>query len=259
MTYPDTEQTGLQILSELGDGYESELEQQLSAERIQRMELDIWQDEHPISVFDAAVVTEAQQFRKKLKRELRAEALSRKEEAARTEEDFREVTELWDKLDLNRERREQYHEVSRGDVPLEYGASQKSSIVPAWLSSPTQQAIRQGRFLDVIFKKPEEMYQMVGHAETAKLLQELKPEHQELLFHLVVCGWSTAQLAETISQSDRNVRKKKMRLINRLRDDLVEELSSRKNFCQRELQFLADNKNAALRNSESGEKEVCSV
>ncbi len=259
MTYPDTEQTGLQILSELGGGYESELEQQLSAERIQRMELDICQDEHPISVLEDVPLTEAQQFRKKLKRELRAEALSRKEEAARTEEDFREVTDLWDKLDLNRERREQYHEVSRGDVPLEYGAAQEPSIVPAWLSSPTQQAIRQGRFLDVIFKRPEELYQMVGHPKTAELLQELKPEYQELLFRLVVCGWASAQLAETISQSDRNVRKKKMRLVNRLRDDLYEGLSDKKNLSRRELQFLGEYEKAALSNSESGEKERCSI
>ncbi len=259
MTYPDTEQRGLLILSELGDGYESELEQQLSAERIQRMELDICQDEHPISVFEDASLTEAQQLRKKLKRELRAEALTRKEEAARTEEDFREVTELWDKLDLNRERRAQYHEVSRGDVPLEYGAVQEPSIVPAWLSSPIQQAIRQGRFLDVIFRKPEEIYQMVGHPETVELLQELKPEYLELLFRLVVCGWSTAQLAETISQSDRNVRKKRMRLMIRLREELFEKLYGRNNLSQRELQFLADYEKAALRKSESGEKEVCSV
>ncbi len=65
MAYPDTEQIGLQILGELGEGYESELEQQLSAERIQRMELDIRQDEHPISVLEEVPLTEAQQFRKK--------------------------------------------------------------------------------------------------------------------------------------------------------------------------------------------------
>ncbi len=100
---------------------------------------------------------------------------------------------------------------------------------------------------------------MVGHTEIAELLQALKPEYLELLFRLVVCGWSTAQLAATISQSDRNVRKKRVRLMNRLRGDLVKELSSRKNISQREIQFLVDYEKAALINSEDGEKEVCSV
>ena len=59
---------------------------------------------------------------KQLKRELRAEALRRLEDAARTAEDFAVVVEEWNKLDRNRERRERDHENLRGDVPLEYQA-----------------------------------------------------------------------------------------------------------------------------------------
>ena len=43
---------------------------------------------------------------KRLKREMRAEAIRRLEEAARTEKDFQAVVEEWNKLDRNRERRE---------------------------------------------------------------------------------------------------------------------------------------------------------
>ena len=42
--------------------------------------------------------------RKKLKRELQAEALARLEDAARTVSDFEKVVAWWDKLDANRER-----------------------------------------------------------------------------------------------------------------------------------------------------------
>ena len=49
--------------------------------------------------------------KKKLKRELRREALTRLEEAARTQNEFNEVVAWWDKLDENRERRERDHEV----------------------------------------------------------------------------------------------------------------------------------------------------
>ena len=59
---------------------------------------------------------------KRLKREIRAEALRRLEEAARTESDFLTVVDEWNKLDRNRERRERDHENLRGDVPLEFQA-----------------------------------------------------------------------------------------------------------------------------------------
>ena len=52
---------------------------------------------------------------KKLKRDMEWEALTRLEEAARTEADFREVVKTWDRLDANRERRERYHEILIGD------------------------------------------------------------------------------------------------------------------------------------------------
>ena len=48
-----------------------------------------------------------------LKRDMRKAAIARMEAAARTEADFREVIDAWDKEDANRERRERYHEVGR--------------------------------------------------------------------------------------------------------------------------------------------------
>ena len=64
-------------------------------------------------------VTDAPQ-KKQLVRDIKAAALERLEEAARTKEDFEKVIELWNKRDENRERKERYHEVCRGDnVPLD--------------------------------------------------------------------------------------------------------------------------------------------
>lgn len=86
---------------------------------IDRLEADA--EEHPFEEDTG----EEEPERKKLKRELRAEALARLEDAARTQRDFENVIAWWDKLDANRERRERYHELSRSgdDVPLDYGAS----------------------------------------------------------------------------------------------------------------------------------------
>lgn len=51
---------------------------------------------------------------KRLKPEMRAEAIRRLEEAARTKKDFRAVVEEWNKLDRNRERQflEEYSKIA---------------------------------------------------------------------------------------------------------------------------------------------------
>ncbi len=75
--------------------------------------------------------------RKLLKRELRAQALKRLEDSARTVTDFKNVSAWWDRLDANRERRERYHEILRSndDIPLEYGASFDARCFPDTLNS----------------------------------------------------------------------------------------------------------------------------
>ena len=85
------------------------LEEALAEERALELESELEQDEHPRDYAaeledeeeEAALTSE-----KRLKREIRAEALKRLKEAARTESDFLTVVDEWNKLDRNRERRE---------------------------------------------------------------------------------------------------------------------------------------------------------
>ena len=91
-------------------------------------ELEADAEEHP---FEDGT-DEEEPERKKLKRELRAEALVRLEDSARTQREFENVIAWWDRLDANRERRERYHEPSRSgdDVPLDYGTSANELFFP---------------------------------------------------------------------------------------------------------------------------------
>lgn len=101
------------------------LEEALAEERALKLESELEQDEHPRD-YNAELEDEEEKSaptsEKRLKREIRAEALRRLEEAARTESDFLTVVDEWNKLDRNRERRERDHENLRGDVPLEFQA-----------------------------------------------------------------------------------------------------------------------------------------
>ena len=99
--------------------------------------------------------------RKLLQRELREEALRRYEESARTVQDFKNIHATWDKLDANRERRERYHELLRGDVPIDYQVDYASTtFVPRWRNDPMERQLLRGCFLDYFYDCPYEMHDL---------------------------------------------------------------------------------------------------
>ena len=110
-----------------------DLEQDAAAERLAELESALEQDEHPLD-HEAELETEEEEAspvsEKRLKREIRAEAVRRLEEAARTEADFSVVIGEWDKLDRNRERRERDYENLRGDLPLDYQTVSEPELIP---------------------------------------------------------------------------------------------------------------------------------
>ena len=84
----------IRAFEEMTEGHENNHESQLSTERMEELEIQIQQDEKPIKFEpDESGLPEPEQKKKKLKRELRKEALTRMEEAARTEADFEKVTQ----------------------------------------------------------------------------------------------------------------------------------------------------------------------
>ncbi|NBH73877.1 hypothetical protein D3Z51_18090 [Clostridiaceae bacterium] len=184
---------------------------------IDRLEADA--EEHPFE--DDAGDEEPE--RKKLKRELRAEALARLEDAARTQKDFENVVVWWDKLDANRERRERYHELSRSgdDVPLDYGASANELFFPDTLNDVLERQIRKGDFIDAIFYCPYDIHELVTEEYLSKTLLELSEDHKELLFLCAVKLFSSTRVAAIRQQSDRNIRKVRNTMLKKIRKKLL--------------------------------------
>lgn len=184
---------------------------------IDRLEADA--AEHPFE--DDAGDEEPE--RKKLKRELRAEALARLEDAARTQRDFENVIAWWDKLDANRERRERYHELSRSgdDVPLDYGASANELFFPDMLNDVLEKQLRKGDFIDTIFYCPYDIHELVTEEYLSKILWELNEEHKELLFLCAVRLFSSTRIAKMRNQSDRNIRKVRGTMLKKIRKKLL--------------------------------------
>jgi len=190
---------------------------------IDRLEADA--AEHPFE--DDAGDEEPE--RKKLKRELRAEALARLEDAARTQRDFENVIAWWDKLDANRERRERYHELSRSgdDVPLDYGASANELFFPDTLNDVLEKQIRKGDFIDAIFYCPYDIHELVTEEYLSEILLELKEDHKELLFLWAVRLFSSTRIAAIRQQSDRNIRMIRNTMMKKIRKELLSALTDK--------------------------------
>lgn len=146
-----------------------------------------------------------------LHREARTLAIRRIEESARTESDFENVLYWWDKLDENRERRERDHEIGRSSVPLEWGADELYLSDRNFSSLPSYDMILRrlllaGDFLDFIFDHSKTIHELVSDADLSKILKELKPHLKNMLYYLFLRDYSTTEYAESIGQSDRNIR-----------------------------------------------------
>lgn len=215
----------------------------ISQERRAEFEQSLVQDEHPRD-YDSELEDEIEEAAptsdKRLKREIKAEALRRLEEAARTEADFQAVINQWDKLDQNRERRERDHENLRGDVPLEYQTIPNPSIAPIWMNDPAFRQLCHGNYLDILFDCPHELHNLAGNPFISELLRNLNEDQQEILYFLFVRLYSTTRLAEMRHQSDRNVRKQRKKICAKLQKRMYDHLIGSQRLTKRERTFLEE-------------------
>lgn len=182
---------------------------------------------------------------KRLKRELRAEALARIEGAARTQDDFEKVVEIWDKLDANRERKERYHEIGRSDVPLDYEATEDGVCFPRDLNSFIWKQVQKGEFIDAIYNCPYEIHELVTDEYISNIMNSLSPEQKEILYYIAVKGYSTSKIACIRGQTNRNIRKVRNSLLKHIREKIYDYLTSDKehNMTAREKLFVENYRN----------------
>ena len=193
------------------ESYNEGLNAALADERAAVLENEIEQDEDPID-FDHGIMEdeddpEAPISRDTLLGQMDEFAVELLGKAARKETDFDYVISDMDRLDRNRERRERYHEVLRGDVPLEYQAAYDGTVFPEWMGAPGLRLITKGLFLDVLYDCPYEMHNLTADGFLSGIVQNLKEEHKEVLYFLSLRQYRTAALGMMRGQSDRNIRK----------------------------------------------------
>ncbi|WP_343215544.1 sigma-70 family RNA polymerase sigma factor [Faecalibacterium sp. An77] len=223
------------------------LERDAAAERQIELESALEHDEHPLHD-EVELETEEEEAaptsEKRLKREIRAEAVRRLEEAARTEADFSVVIKEWDKLDQNRERRERSYEHLRGDLPLDYQAVSEPKLIPRWMNDTAYRQMMAGNFLDILFNCPYEMHQLTADPFISRMIKDLSEDHKEVLYFLSLRLWSATQLALAREQSDRNIRKLRKTIHKNLQRQMFGYLYDKrergKSLTLRERQFIEE-------------------
>lgn len=180
-------------------------------------ELEAFREQNIITEYDGVM----------LHREARALAISRLEESARTEADFKNVIGWWDRLDENRERKERDHEVGRSEIPLEWGASEIYLPANATYDMVLQKLILAGDFIDYIFDSPETIQELVTDADLFRLLRDAKILHKKLLYFMTVRGYSAAQYAAVQNQTERNIYGVRETIMKKLRTGYVKVLEKR--------------------------------
>lgn len=188
--------------------------------------------------------TDAQKAKKKLVRDMKAEALLRMESAARSEKEFAAVQQVWDDRDKSRERWERLHEVLQGDAPPETVVDYANAVVvPLWLNDPTVRQLQRGHVLDYLFDCPYEMHDLTSMAYLRTIIEGTKEDHRELLFFLYLRLFSPQRVAAIRGQTDRNIRKVRDVAVRKLRKKVYKALKEqaergRTSFTKQERDFM---------------------
>jgi len=171
--------------------------------------------------------------REQLAREAKAAALSRLEDAARTENDFKDVIKQWNHLDKNRERRERNHEIGRPneemlhwDRPSENDEKGRMRIeldvvIPSPLEHHWWRQLMRGDFIDTIYDNAFEMWQLIEDWDISSIAKNLTNKQKEVLFLRAVRLCTAAQIACYHDKTDRAVRKLLATALDSIRDKLA--------------------------------------
>ncbi len=220
-------------------------QQELQIELEHFNEMDLEQELHPIK--DDDIQPEDEHPNKTmLKRELRAIALKRLEDGARTVSDFEEVIKEWNHLDENRERKERYHEIGRENIDSKKDVAPLAIIIPAPINHAYWRQLMKGDYIDIISNCPYEMHNSLSDEDYSKIIYDLKDDHKELIYFLYLRDFTTSQLAALRNQSDRNIRGIRSTILGQIEKKVLMILVDRQGenlpFTMEELDFLSRHK-----------------
>lgn len=219
---------------------EAQHQLQLELEYINEVELE--QELHPFQDDDIQPEDE-HPHKTMLKRDIRAQALKRLEDGARTVSDFEEVISQWDHLDANRERKERHHEVGRENLDSKKDLAPLAIVIPAPIDYAYWRQHMKGDFIAIISNCPYEMHECLEDEDYSRIIRDLKEDHKEVVYFLFLRDYTTLQLAALRNQSDRNIRGVRSTILGQIEKKVLMILADRQiedlSFTREEMDFLA--------------------
>jgi hypothetical protein len=113
-------------------------------------------------------------------------------------------------------------------TPLEWGADELYLSDKPSYDMILRRLLLTGDFLDIIFDHPETIHELVTDADLSKILKELKPHLKNMLYYLFLRDYSAMEYAESIGQSDRNIRGVRETALKKIRKFYTDVLTYRK-------------------------------
>ncbi|MCL2775766.1 MAG: hypothetical protein FWD71_20830 [Oscillospiraceae bacterium] len=179
-----------------------------------------------------------------LKREADRVALRQQEDGARTQVDFENLASMYDKIEKKRIRRERRRELEKVENIVDISYS-NVPVIPKPLDHEWWRELMNGNFLDVIFDCPYEIHELISSRNLYELVKKLNEGQKEVLYYRVIRRWSIQRIAKHRGQTDRNVLKVYITMIESLRYKLYMRLLPRfkaeASLTSMQREFVADN------------------
>ena len=172
-------------------------------------------------------LTQEDRSLKRLKRDLRLEALRRLEVSARYPWEFQKVTDTWNLLAANRQRMQREHELLRGNVPIDHGTDSSTvTIFPRYLNDPIRRQVQCGRFEDALADCVDTMQDFTTKEYARAAVCKLIRSHRESLYLLYIKLIPVKELAKLRGSSLQTAYRTKDTMLLRLREAAHEALSA---------------------------------
>jgi len=124
---------------------------------------------------------------------------------AEEREHYKQLLTKWHTQEKNKERS---HSRKRDFRTLEKLETPKMTEKERYKPSPITKLRFQERFEDIIFSQsPCDLHELVSDGTLSRIIEGLTPSQKEALFHIAALRYTTAETAELLGVSERNIRK----------------------------------------------------
>jgi DNA-directed RNA polymerase specialized sigma24 family protein len=164
-------------------------------------------------------------MRKYLTQAMLTESISRLEDAARTQAEFENVIEWWDKRDKKIKDALDKKVLSIAHTTFDIGLYRKGDH--------RQKSVFNGRnlyyedYLNLIFCCVCQMHNLTDDGDLSRLINKATDKQKAVFFPRVIKGCTPQKIAECYDMTDRNVRDITDRMVSKIRMDMYEALKKR--------------------------------